>query len=63
MNRLKRNTDIVWDNDFDKRYVPKANGPGGGWDVYDKVEKRFVSSDELRGMPPEILRDMPLRLN
>ena len=62
--KLRQRLDVVWSHGLEVgkdqglemlrvshyRYVPRSNGSGYGWEVWDKKEERFVSTKELLKM-------------
>lgn len=46
---------IVWDNDVNMRFIPRATNPGESlsWRVFDQVEGRFLSDREVKKIDPK----------
>lgn len=61
--KLKRILGVVFTNENDKRYIPRAipgRAPGSlGWNVWDQREGMFLSDKEVRKIDPH----EPLALN
>jgi hypothetical protein len=50
---LKTRLDQIWEHTSDCRYVSRRLGPNGmglPWGVWDKVDRRFVSPQEINAM-------------
>lgn len=39
MSAMKRNLDIVWNNNRPSRYIPRSLDGGTGWGVWDDKER------------------------
>lgn len=57
MSAMKRNLDIVWNNNRPSRYIPRSLDGGTGWGVWDDKEKRFLKDREVRSLSPDNLRE------
>ena len=52
MSKVDKVLRVVWSNHSPKRYIPRATGDGYAWQVWDQLQDRFLTKDEVSKIDP-----------